>query len=133
MKRKILEEVEAEDVKEETHWDFKRLAVGVTILIVILGFGGLMLFTRVKNEIAQKGQTLGISSESKLSKKVPPLPSKDDIQGILKNAQKTLSEISSDNLTSSQAAIQKIITDLESLQQNKNARDFICNVMCKDN
>ena len=129
VKKSVLEEVEAEDV-EQTHWDFKRLAVGLGLLIFILGFGGLMLATRIKNEMSSVGQTLGAKSTPE---KAPPLPSKDDVQGILQNAQKTLSEISSDNLTSSQAAIQKIINDLEGLQQNKNARDFICNVMCKDN
>ncbi len=126
------EEIQGEIV--ETKWDPKKIAIGVVALILLMIIGSYVLFpvSSIQDQSPRSG-TLGVSSsDTQNSSDVPPLPSQEDIGEIIDSAKSTLSEITSENLTSSQAAIQKIITDLESLQEKK-AIGVICDMVCKNN
>lgn len=121
------EEIQEGEVVE-THWDLKKIIVGGFLLIVILLIGAIVFFPGQNRSPSR--QTLGATSES--TKPTPPLPDKEDVQGIIENAKSTLSEITSENLTSSEAAIQKVISDLQSLQAGSgSATDIFCKFVCK--
>lgn len=47
----------------------------------------------------------------------PKIPTKKDVESVIKNAAENLQKITEENVTSSQAAIQKIIQDLQSIQE----------------
>ncbi len=132
MKDLKLNSVEGETI--ETKWDFRRIAIGVTIFAFLLFLGGLMLFPSSKTSGIKDRKTLGVSSgdAGNEKKEAPGLPTAEDVDRILNNAKKTISQISSENLTSSTAAIQKLITDFESLQGKKDAVGVFCELVCKD-
>lgn len=117
----------------ESAWDIKKIGIGIAILVPLLIAGAYVLFPvgSGPNTNSNKG-ILGISAQDSTSTKdVPPLPTKDDIEQIITSAKNTLSQITSDNLTSSQAAIQKIIGDLQVLQGKKDAVGVFCDLVCK--
>ncbi len=119
------EEVQEGEVVE-THWDLKKILIGGFLLIVVLLIGAIVFFPGEN----RRPQTLGATAQS--SRPTPPLPDKQDVQKIIENAKSTFSQITSDNLTSSEAAIQKVISDLQSLQSGSgSAADVFCNLMCK--
>ena len=120
----------------ETHWDIKKIGIGLFVLAILFIFGSYLLKflgNRASNTI-QPREVLGISSEKTNSlTPTPALPSKDDIQNVISNAQNTLSSLTSDNLTSSQAAIQKVIDDLQALKGgNGGAVGTFCKLVCSD-
>ena len=60
------------------------------------------------------------------------MPSGEDATKLLGTAKKELSSLTPDNLTASDAALQKIILDLQSLQKGKgNPVETFCNLVCK--
>lgn len=131
MKRLNIEKLEAETV--ETRWDIKRILIGLVIVAFLVSLGALMLFPNDQNKKTGAGGTLGISSDTnQANKELPSLPIKEDIEKILVEAQNTLSQITSENLTSSQGAIQKLISDLEKLKEKNEPIDIICDLVCKD-
>lgn len=118
-----------DEEKIEESWDIKKIIIGALILITFFGIGFFYLFNLfTKGDLLSK-RALGVST--KKEKEVPPLPSKDDISRIITSAQESLSQITYENVTSSQAAIQKIIKDLNFLE-GKNENNFICQFICKD-
>src|SRR5690554_3648571 len=124
--RKSLKEEKNEEVIEgeevQSVWDLKKIIVGFVILIIILIVASYVFIpTRYAGESDYR-ETLGAST----SDEPPPLPDASDVDKILNNAQKALSNITSENLTSSQAAIQKIITDLQKLQESEGVGDVFC-------
>lgn len=127
-----MQKLKSEDVEPgEFQWDLRRIVVGAVILLILFGAGVLMVWP--KKDLSKNGAgTLGALVEKEEEKKVPSLPTQEDVQKIIVNAQSTLSQITSENLTSSQAAIQKIISDLKKLQENKDAVGVICDLVCKD-
>ncbi|HVZ67800.1 MAG TPA: hypothetical protein VG917_06105 [Patescibacteria group bacterium] len=129
-------DIKNEDIHEgeivETQWDIKKIGIGLMALALLFIGASYVLFPVGGSTGSQDRGVLGISSESdkKVTPSVPPLPNKEDFQQVIDNAKDTLSGITSDNLTSSQAAIQKIITDLQALQGKKDATDAICSLVC---
>ncbi len=125
-------EIDREEAQEgevvQTFWDIKKIGGGLFVLAVLAIAGSYIFFP--KGGSVPLTATLGASTENLTP--TPALPSKEDVQGIVNDAQKTLSQITSDNLTSSQAAIQQVITSLQELQQKKNVMGAICSIMCKD-
>ena len=121
--------IQLEEEKVEERWDLKRILIGVTLLLIFLGIGFYYLLNLVKKENIFGRRTLGVSAKNE-EREVPPLPTKDDISRIISGAQQTLSQITYENVTSSQAAIQKIIKDLN-LLEGKNEGNVICQILCK--
>lgn len=107
----------------ETEWDWKRVGVGIFVLAVLFIVGSYIFFPKGSNQA-----TLGASTQN-LSP-TPALPNERDVQGIINSAKQTLSQLTSNNLTSSQAAIQKVITDLQQLQGSKSAVGAFCSLVC---
>lgn len=117
---------------EQTHWDFKRILIGIGILIVLVIMGNYF-FVVTGEKILEKGQVQGISSEKEILVSSPPeLPTKEDAIRLLQEAQANLGSITEQNLTSSGAAIAKIISNLQALQGGeKSAGDVFCELVCK--
>ncbi len=118
-----------EDVQEgeiiETEWDIKKLAIGLVILILLIIVGSYIFFPSKESD----NQSLEASMHN-LSP-TPPLPNQKDVENVIDNARKTLSELTAKNLTSSEAAIQKVINDLEGLKGKNGAMNLFCNTICK--
>lgn len=132
MRRLNTEKLEAETV--ETRWDIKRIVIGILIAIALIILGSYMLFPPRGGRDSLNGGTLGITShedKAGTGRKEVLLPTKENIETVIHNAQETLSELTSENLTSSQAAIQKLIADLQKLQENKDTVGVICDLVCK--
>lgn len=112
----------------ETRWDLKKIIIGFVILLV-LGLLGAIMLTGVskRSGTSSEREALGTTSED-----VPSLPTSEDVERIIRETRETISNITAENLTSSQAAIQKMISDLEVLQGKKDAKDVICDLVCKD-
>lgn len=125
-------ELEKIEEKPATQWDLKRIIIGVVILSTLGILGYIMLFPKKEN-FDKKNNTLGVFSNKEQEKEIeePHLPTKEDVEKIIVNAKDTLSQLTSENLTSSQAAIQKLISDLQNLQGKKDPVDIICDLVCK--
>ena len=129
MKRIRDEEEVQEGEIVQTHWDLRKIAVGLVVLIVLFIAGAYTLKLIGTTLIPANKQVLGVTDRPK---EVPPLPDRQDVENIINNAKQTLSEITSDNLNASGGAIQKLIKDLESLQGKKGALGLFCSLACKD-
>ena len=118
----------------ETRWDLKKLLIGVIILSVLGLLGAIMLTGLGKRSSISDRETLGVASEegTRDNREVPSLPSSGDVGRIIRETRETISNITSENLTSSQAAIQKMIQDLENLMEGKSTADVFCDLVCKD-
>lgn len=125
---------DSDDLIEEA-WDKKRLFIASAFLIVIaLGIGYALLEGK-KYFDSTAGRVLGEfwqKSPQREEIKEIKLPTQKDINKIIEHTKEELSKITSENLTSSQAAIQKIIRDLEILQGKKDAGDYFCDLVCKE-
>lgn len=83
---------------------------------------------------AKTGTThvLGAHSNPKITSSNVRLPKKEDAEKLLETAKEELSNLTSDNLVSSQAALQKIINDLKDLQNGKgDPVETFCELVCK--
>lgn len=130
---KALEDSDIDGESLEMKWDFKRIIIGTLLAGAFLGLGLFFLF-KVGDKVITKGMhdVLGVSSQKEGSGPPPNLPTKEDVSRVLSQAQQEISKLTADNLTSSQAAIQKIIQDLQSLQGGKKSpTDFFCEFVCK--
>ena len=112
----------------ETRWDLKKIIIGV-ISLLVLGFLGAIMLTGIgRQSSVSDREALGVESKDE---DAPSLPTSEDVERIIRETRETISNITADNLTSSQAAIQKMISDLEILQEKKDAKDVICDLVCK--
>lgn len=132
MKDLKLKEIEGEII--ETKWDIKKIVIGMILLAFLIALGALVLFPNKNNYSGTVGEkALGVASdEGDGQKEAPSLPTKEDIEQILKETKTTISQITTENITSSEAAIQKLITNLEVLSGKKDAKDVICDLVCSD-
>lgn len=115
-----------EEIQEK--WDFRKIAIGGIALVALLGVGlSFVLGFVQKNK--KEGGTLGVSKEMRV--KEVELPTEEDVNKIITEAKKNLSEITIENITASDAAIQKIVSDLQSLQSGKKQPvDIVCDLVC---
>ncbi len=135
MRSKVTQE---EEIIEK--WDWKRIAIGATVLTTLGIVGGYVVFkkTPINNLVSNNKGALGITSSdnaggnSTSNQQPPPLPSKEDVNKIINDVKNNISNITAENLTSSQAAIQTVIQDLQQLQNGKKTPlDEICSLVCK--
>jgi hypothetical protein len=110
----------------QTEWDLKKIGAGLLVAALLFIAGAYILFPKGGSNFST--DTLGASINASPT---PHLPNKEDVQNIIMNAKDALSEITADNLTSSQAAIQKVISDLQGLQGQSGAVGVFCNLVCK--
>lgn len=112
----------------ETRWDPKKIIIGVVILLILGLLGTIMLTGIGRQSSVSDREALGVES---VDENAPSLPTSEDVEKIIRETRETISNITAGNLTSSQAAIQKMISDLEILQEKKDAKDVICDLVCK--
>ncbi len=123
---------EKQTLKEEVveqQWSKPRLFIAFIILVMLIAAG--MLLWPSDTSSLEKSSSHAIPKEYTPPENVK-IPTKKDVEQIIQNAQSQLANITSENFTSSTAAIQKVITDLQKLQQgNKETIDIICEYICK--
>lgn len=120
------EEIQEGEVVE-SEWDLKKIVGGFLILSLFFILGAYVFFP--SNTNTQSASTFGVSDSTTPT---PPLPKKEDVQNIIVSAQDALSQITADNITSSEAAVQKIISDLQELQGKSGAVGLVCSLICKE-
>ncbi len=109
-------------------WSRMRIVIAATIIILALG-GSYYIYTKAKTGATS---VLGARTDPKISSSDVRLPSKDDATKLLETAKEELNNLTSDNLVSSQAALQKIINDLKDLQNGKgDPVETFCELVCK--
>lgn len=104
----------------------------VLLIILLILAGGLYFFSLNKSKI-NKNSVLGVAEKIKPVTNQDQNPqgiSKKDINDILEKVKSGISEITSENVSSSSSKIDKIINDLKSLREKK-ALEFICEQVCK--
>ncbi len=131
MKPIELEEIEEGKIEPQMRWDIKKIGIGLFVLAVLGILGSMVLFPSREAASSRSTGTLGVTSEEETQ--TPELPTEQDVEKIISETKQTLSNITYDNLTSSEAAIQKVINDLNSLQGKKDAKAVVCDLVCKDN
>lgn len=119
------EEIE-EKVKEVVaKWSFKRIAIA--IVIVFLAIASIYYYFSLKS--------FSTNSEKVSEKKDKPqieIPSKEKVNTIIEDAQKSLEHIDTNDIVKSQPQIEKIIKDLQELtSSSRSAKDIVCNAVCK--
>lgn len=130
-KLKIHENEEYQDGEIVESWSKKRIFVGLIVLVII---GGLAWygFKKVETKAINVLGASTIMNESRAAQSDVKLPTQEDANKLLDQAKKELNSLTLDkNKSSSPAALQKIIQDLQSIQQGKgNAMDLICHTVC---
>lgn len=125
---------EFDSVNSQKEWDVKRVIFGILLFCFLVFFGIYFLLKPFSNKEEKNPYTvvLGSSeSDGKTSADIS-LPTKEDADKLLKDVQDTVSKITSDNITSSQAAIQTVIQNLQELSGGKKSpTDFFCEFVCK--
>lgn len=118
--------IEGEEV--ESNWDLRKIALGV-VVISIIGLLGIIALSRFdKPSFLNENKTLGVSNRNE---DVVEPPSTKEVEKIINETREAITNISPENLISSQAAIQKMISNLEILQGKKDVKDVICDAICK--
>lgn len=129
-KLKEQEEFQEGEVVEEI-WSKRRIFIGIAVVVAVLGLGSYFFKSSFQDALPQKA-TLG--TQDVIPTPEVEIPNKEELNEILNNAKESLSEITSENVTSSESAIQKIIQDLERVQGGDGtAKNVLCEYVCKDN
>lgn len=131
MARRRKDEQEHHSDSEE-QWSIKRIFVGIVSFLCLALLAAYLFFPAIKNGLATGYKKAVLGASDKKAEKIE-LPDNKDVTKIIQEAQKNLSKITPENLTASDAAITKIIQDLQALQGGKkNAGDIFCELVCKD-
>lgn len=130
MRRKIDREDGFQEGEVVEAWSKKRIAIAIgvtTIIIAGLIYGMLSWTEGVISKPIEKMNVLGESNTDDVK-----LPSREDVERTLENAKNELEKLSTENVTASDAAIQKVIQDLQSIQGGgKEPVDLVCEMLCK--
>lgn len=128
MRRKIIDRDERfQDADIVESWSKVRVFVALIVVVVLAGVA-YVGFTRLKNKATQ---VLGTETSPSIRTDDVRLPTQDDANQLLESAKNELNNLTANNLTSSQAALQKVISDLQALQSGKgNPTDLICHTLC---
>lgn len=123
---------EDEERDDEESWDIKRIFIGL-IIIGIIGFLG---YTMGLPLLKQKTQTvLSAVSEKNIStpdQKKALDDANAQTEKLLEQAKNGLSDLTGENVSSNAGQLQKIIQDLQAVQQRtKQPIDVICDYVCR--
>lgn len=113
-------------------WSKPKIYIALGALLVIL-CAGIVGYSMLEEQVVPKQERSVLSaSDAQVRAQNIKLPNSQDVSNILEQAKENLSQITSENLTSSQAAIQKIIQDLQGLQNGSgSAVGVFCDLVCK--
>jgi hypothetical protein len=125
-------EISDEPVKEEValHWSKKRILIGFIISIALMG----VLYFGVSHALHKSMQKIALSEKNVTI--TPPanvsLPSQKDVNAIIQQAQKQITQLTPNNVASSQSTINVLISNLQKLQSGKESpKDAVCQLVCK--
>jgi hypothetical protein len=128
VRRKIKIEEGFEEGELVERWSRRRLLVAL-VTLVTLGVLGYFAFKEVGDKTKQFSMA-NVKGES--TKEDVKLPTKEDIDRVLEEVRQQLSNITSENITASEAAVQKAITDLQKIQTgSQSAVGAFCELVCK--
>ncbi len=122
------ETIDGEIVEEV--WSKTRVGIALIVFgsIILAGIVGLRYFWPGNENRDVLSTQTEIENEP-----TPKIPTKKDVETVIQNAKESLENITEENVISSQAAIQKIIQDLGSLQQgSKSSTNVFCQMVCKE-
>lgn len=108
-------------------WSGKKILAACIVFLILGGIG----FYVMQKAGKKAADVLGVSFKPVPTNEVKIL-TKEDAGRLLDQAKKELENLTADNLTASDAALQKIILDLQSIQKgNGNPVATFCNLVCK--
>lgn len=114
------------DGEIEARWSIKRIAIFSSIMAILLF--GIFYYFQLK-----KGDVLGETDMT--SRIVGPqidLPTRENIDEILENAERDISNINANDIISSQPQIQDVIKQLEKLTSGNNIKEVVCSAICSN-
>lgn len=131
--RKKIELQEEEKAKSKTkvreddefQWSIKRIAIFFSIL-------GIIVFIIYSVLTARFGEVLGENDMSSSSGPQITLPSKDNIDDILKDAEDNVANIDANDIVGSQPQIQNAIEQLEKLTSQDGIKKAFCSSLCSE-
>lgn len=134
MRKKIEKDEEYTDGEVVESWSKKRILIGFVVLIVVVGIG----YTLLSKVQEQAVKVLGVSAEKPSLQRVSQttsdvrLPTKEDANMLLERAKAELNNLTPDNASASDGALQRVIQDLQSLQKGRETPvGVICDLVCK--
>ena len=141
-KKPSFAEEEPEEEKYEEVWDYRKIAAGVLILILLI-FGGLVAKRLILHESiapasfipklpSVKGVSTGPSDQTKVSHVTIKLPSPQDVQNQIQTIQNQVTHLNVAEIASSSPQVQQILQQIENLpsgpeNQVKDACQRLCN------
>ncbi len=128
-RRSIIQETEEEIVKEAEvvmRWSGKRIVIA-TFLCIILIVGGIYgIYKLGQNTVNVLG------AQTKKDHPQLQIPQQKNVEEIINNAKKDLSNINAKNIVESQPQLKKVIDDLTHLTgSSSSAKNLICDTLCK--
>lgn len=134
MRRKRIEEEKKEKRENkledeiESRWSVKRILVFVLIIIAIIFF--IFYFFQVRSSSSVLGDSdmaEGIGDSPQID-----IPSQNDINVILGEAEENIANIDPQDIVSSQPQIQATIEQLEKLVNKDNFKESLCSAICSE-
>lgn len=131
MRRKIDREDGFQEGEVIETWSKKRIGIAALLAFLVIGGVGYGMLSWTEGLISKPLEKVNVLGESSSDDEVK-LPTREDIEKTLENAKNELEKISSENVTASDAAVQRVIQDLQSIQGGgKEPKDVICELVCK--
>ncbi len=131
MRRKIDREDGFQEGEVVEAWSKKRIGFAILLALFVIGGIGYGMLSWTEGLISKPIEKMNVLGESSSGDDVK-LPTREDIEKTLENAKNELEKISSENVTASDAAVQKVIQDLQSIQGGgKEPVDVVCEMLCK--
>ena len=141
-KKSSFVEEESNEEKYEEVWDYRKIAAGVIILILLL-FGGLIVKRLILHQSiapasflpklpSVKGVATGPADQTKVSHVTIKLPSPQDVQNQIQTIQNQVTHLNVAEIASSSPQVQQILQQIENIpsgstNQVKDACVRLCN------
>lgn len=131
MPRKISDIKEEKESKkneevDESQWNIKRIAIFTSILALL----GFLVFYFIQ---ARTGDVLGEVDKNRGSSGPQiEIPTQEDVNEIIKDAEENISNIDANDIVSSQPQIQQAIEQLEKLTDRDNFKKVFCSAICSE-
>jgi len=125
-------ETEENEDEGESTWDIKKIFAG----IIVLGIIGFLSYTMLLPVLALKGkQVLSVVTQAPATstqQKEALEKANQQTVTLLEQAKESLSNITEENIGSRAGQLQKIIQDLQAVQQRtKQPIDVLCDYVCR--
>lgn len=120
-----LEDEVPEEVEVVMRWSKNRIFIATSIVVILILLGLYAIFLISENK---QPSVLGVEADKPKIK----IPDEKNIEEVIENAKKDLSNINTDNIIQSQPKLQKIINDLTNITNaSVSAKSLICDAVCK--